>query len=182
MFSMLKEEKLHCWLLTLHGKYWSSCFPMPRHPLTFLPQTNSSPRSENNIHVANNSALYLHGCWPGNRLDLIPTWLCKQVFSGECVLAYLKCLKTTQYLISWVNLQANVMFSLKFLPVTAAKWLSPQRMDETFTLGLNSDLPKNVAGTLSGTADSESFGPFPRIPKPQTNTSPSSTEIKLFNS
>jgi len=51
-------------------------------------------------------------------------------------------------------------------------------MEETLTLGLNSDLPKNVAGTLSGTADSESFGPFPRIPKPQTNTSPSSTEAK----
>lgn len=67
------------------------------------------------------------------------------------------------------------------LPVMAAKWLSPQRMDETFTVGLNSDLPKNVAGTLSGIADSESFGPFPRIPKPQTNTSPSSTEIGLFN-
>ncbi len=50
-------------------------------------------------------------------------------------------------------------------------------MDETFTVGLNFDLPKNVSGTLSGIADSESFGPFPRIPKPQTNTSPSSSEI-----
>ncbi len=50
-------------------------------------------------------------------------------------------------------------------------------MDETFTVGLNFDLPKNVAGTLSGIADSERFGPFPRIPKPQTNTSPSSSEI-----
>lgn len=31
--------------LTLHGKYWSSRRPIPRHPRMFLPQTNSSPLS-----------------------------------------------------------------------------------------------------------------------------------------
>lgn len=31
--------------LTRHGKYWSSLFPMPKQPLTFFPQTKSSPRS-----------------------------------------------------------------------------------------------------------------------------------------
>lgn len=31
--------------LTLHGKYWSSRRPMPRHPRMFLPHTNSSPLS-----------------------------------------------------------------------------------------------------------------------------------------
>lgn len=31
--------------LTLHGKYWSSFLPMPKQPLTFFPQTKSSPRS-----------------------------------------------------------------------------------------------------------------------------------------
>lgn len=29
--------------LTLHGKYWSSRRPIPRHPRMFLPHTNSSP-------------------------------------------------------------------------------------------------------------------------------------------
>ncbi len=49
----------------------------------------------------------------------------------------------------------------------AAKWLSPQWMDETFTVGLNFDLPKNVAGTLSGIADSESSGLFPGFQNPK---------------
>lgn len=31
--------------LTRHGKNWSSLFPMPKQPLTFFPQTKSSPRS-----------------------------------------------------------------------------------------------------------------------------------------
>lgn len=31
--------------LTLHGKYWSSRWPMPRHPRMFLPHTKSSPLS-----------------------------------------------------------------------------------------------------------------------------------------
>lgn len=31
--------------LTLHGKYWSSRRPIPRHPRMFLPHTNSSPLS-----------------------------------------------------------------------------------------------------------------------------------------
>lgn len=32
-------------ILTLHGKYWSSILPIPRHPLRFLPHTKSSPLS-----------------------------------------------------------------------------------------------------------------------------------------
>lgn len=32
--------------LTRHGKNWSSALPIPRQPLTFLPQTKSSPLSE----------------------------------------------------------------------------------------------------------------------------------------
>lgn len=31
--------------LTRHGKNWSSLLPMPKQPLTFFPQTKSSPRS-----------------------------------------------------------------------------------------------------------------------------------------
>lgn len=50
-FSCMVASFLFAWLicnqccLTLHGKNWSSLFPMPKHPLTFFPQTKSSPRS-----------------------------------------------------------------------------------------------------------------------------------------
>lgn len=36
---------LHQCFLTRHGKNWSSLVPMPKQPLTFFPQTKSSPRS-----------------------------------------------------------------------------------------------------------------------------------------
>lgn len=68
----------------------------------------------------------------------------------------------------------------KASPVMAAKWLSPQRMWATFTVGLNSDFPKSVAGTLSGISDSARLGPFPRIPYPHTNTSPCSANKHLL--
>ncbi len=42
LFAWLILNQCH---LTRHGKYWSSFFPMPKQPLTFFPQTNSSPRS-----------------------------------------------------------------------------------------------------------------------------------------
>lgn len=160
-----KNRMLCCRSLTLHGKYWSSCFPMPRHPLTFLPQTNSSPRSVSNIDAANNSALYLHGSWQGHRQNWVSvTTMHLKLFEIICT-----------------NKRIWAIHILRGLPVIAAKWLRPQRIDETFTVELNSDLPNNVAGILSGIADSERFGPFPRIPKPQTNTSPSSTESFCFN-
>lgn len=53
---------------------------------------------------------------------------------------------------------------LGHLLVRAAKWLSPHRMRETWTSGLNSVKPKRVGGTISGRAVSTRFGPFPRIP------------------
>lgn len=59
-----------------------------------------------------------------------------------------------------------------FSPVTAAKWLSPHLILVTATEGLNSDRPNSVDGIISGVDDSDSLGPFPRIPYPQTNTSP----------
>lgn len=68
-----------------------------------------------------------------------------------------------------------------FSPVTAAKWLSPHLILVTATEGLNSDRPNSVDGIISGVDDSESLGPFPRIPYPQTNTSPlSDTERQLL--
>lgn len=59
-----------------------------------------------------------------------------------------------------------------FLPVTAAKWLRPHLILVTATDGLNSVSPNSVEGIFSGTEDSDKFGPFPRMPYPQTNTSP----------
>lgn len=59
-----------------------------------------------------------------------------------------------------------------FSPVTAAKWFSPHPILVTHTVGLKSVRPNSVGGIISGVDDSDSLGPFPRIPYPQTKTSP----------
>lgn len=64
-------------------------------------------------------------------------------------------------------------------PVTAAKWLRPHLILVTATDGLNSDFPNSEEGIISGVDDSDSFGPFPRMPKPHTNTSPLSEKKKM---
>lgn len=43
LWGILHNPPLHG--LTLHGKYWSSRRPIPKHPRMFLPHTNSSPLS-----------------------------------------------------------------------------------------------------------------------------------------
>lgn len=66
-------------------------------------------------------------------------------------------------------------------PVTAAKWLRPHLIRVTAPEGLNSERPNSVGGILSGVDDSDSLGPFPRMPYPQTNTSPSSDGDELID-
>lgn len=55
------------------------------------------------------------------------------------------------------------VFSVR-IPVTAAKWLRPHLILDTTPEGLNSDRPNSVGGIISGVEDSDSLGPFPRMP------------------
>lgn len=82
-------------------------------------------------------------------------WAIKQEYCKEASLCRSRCDADLTWRVC--------VFSVR-IPVTAAKWLRPHLILETTPEGLNSDRPNSVGGIISGVEDSDSLGPFPRMP------------------